>query len=317
MSANRKTRVFVAGGRGLVGSALIRRLTAGGYEEILAPSSHDLDLRKQERVHSYFHEKRPEVVYLAAAKVGGIGANATYPADFIRDNLLIQTNVLDAAHRSRVGRLVFLASSCIYPRLAPQPLKEEYLLTGPLEHTNRPYAVAKIAGIEMVEAYRRQYDLNWISVMPTNLYGPEDNFDLNSSHVIPALIRKFHEGKMKGCRTVVVWGSGRPRREFLHVDDLADATVCIGEGVFDISRLVNIGCGIDITIRELSELIRDVVGFEGAIQFDSTKPDGTPRKLLDVTKLKNLGWQPRVGIRQGLEQVYSWFRLHLEKENAG
>jgi GDP-L-fucose synthase len=277
-------KIYVAGHRGLVGSAILRRLQAEGYQNLVLRTRKELDLTDQRAVYRFFEEERPEYVFLAAAKVGGILANATYPADFIRENLLIQTNVIDAAYRYGVKKLLFLGSSCIYPKYAPQPMKEEYLLTGPLEPTNEAYAVAKIAGIKMVQAYRRQYGFNGISLMPTNLYGPGDNFDLETSHVIPALLRKFHEAKVSGRWEVVVWGTGTPRREFLHVDDLADAALFLMRH-YEGEEIVNVGVGEDISIRELAELIAKVVGFRGEIVYDTSKPDGTPRKLLDVSRL--------------------------------
>ena len=275
-------RIFVAGAGGLVGSAIVRRLRASGHEDVLAPARADLDLTDAAEVERFFEAERPEFVFLEAAKVGGILANSTNPAEFIGVILRIQTLTIDAAHRHGVGRLVFLGSSCIYPKHAPQPMKEEHLLTGPLEPTNQPYAIAKIAGIEMVDAYRRQYGFGGISLMPTNLYGPGDNFDLETSHVLPALIRKFHEAKVAGSDEVVLWGTGSPRREFLHVDDMADAAVYLA-GREDAPTLVNVGCGEDLTIAELAEQVRETVGFEGRIVRDETKPDGTPRKLLDLS----------------------------------
>jgi GDP-L-fucose synthase len=269
-----------------------------------------LDLTDQQAVQRFFAQERPEYVLLAAAKVGGILANTTYPADFIRDNLLIQTNVIDAAYRHGVKKLLFLGSSCIYPRLAPQPIQEESLLTGPLEATNEWYAVAKIAGIKMCQAYRRQYGFNTISLMPTNLYGPGDNFDLNTSHALPALIRKFYESKVAGVSPVVVWGSGTPRREFLHVDDLANASLFLMQH-YNGEDIINVGVGKDISIRELAELIAAVVGYKGAITFDTSKPEGTPRKLLDVTRLKSLGWHPTVELREGIAQTYHWYAQHI------
>ena len=306
---NRESKIFVAGHRGLVGSGILRKLQAEGYTNLVTRTRAELDLRDQAAVNRFFEEERPEYVFLAAAKVGGILANSTYPADFIRDNLQIQTNVIDAAYRSGVKKLLFLGSSCIYPKFAPQPMKEEHLLTGPLEPTNEWYAVAKIAGIKMAQAYRRQYGFNAISLMPTNLYGPGDNFDLETSHVIPALIRKFHEAKVEGKPHVVVWGTGKPRREFLHVDDLADAALFLMQN-YDGEEIINVGVGEDVSIRELAELIRDVVGYEGEIVFDTTKPDGTPRKLLDVSRLHALGWRARISLREGLEQTYAWYKAH-------
>jgi GDP-L-fucose synthase len=303
---NRDARIFVAGHRGLVGSAIVRRLAADGCPNVQLRSSAELDLRSQPAVEQFFAAERPEYVFLAAARVGGIHANNTYPADFIRDNLQIQTNVIDAAHRHGTRKLLFLGSSCIYPRLAPQPMPESCLLTGPLEPTNEPYAIAKIAGLKMCEAYRRQYGFNAISAMPTNLYGPGDNFDLEKSHVLPALIRKFHEAKLRGDAHATVWGSGTPRREFLHVDDLADACVFLMRH-HENGELVNVGWGEDVSIRELAGIIRDVVGFRGELQFDPTKPDGTPRKLLDVSRMTALGWRPRIALKDGIASSYRWF----------
>ena len=304
-----RSKIYIAGHRGLVGSAIVRRLRAEGYTNLVTRTREELDLCDQAAVYRFFEEERPEYVFLAAAKVGGILANSQYPADFIRDNVLIQTNVIDAAYRYGVKKLLFLGSSCIYPKHAPQPMKEEYLLTGPLEPTNEPYAVAKIAGIKMVQAYRRQYGFNAISLMPTNLYGPGDNFDLETSHVIPALIRRFHEAKVKGQPQVVVWGTGSPRREFLHVDDLADAAVFLMKH-YDEEAIINVGVGEDLTIRELAEIIREVVGYTGEIVFDPSKPDGTPRKLLDVSRLHALGWKAKIPLREGLEQTYRWYVEH-------
>lgn len=314
---NRSDRVYVAGHAGLVGSALTRRLKRDGYDNLLLRTHEELNLTDQAAVNTFFQTERPQYVVLAAARVGGIVANDTYPADFICENVQIQTNVIDAAYRNGAQRLLFLGSSCVYPRLAPQPIREEYLLTGPLEPTNEAYAIAKITGIKMCEAYRRQYGAGFFSVMPTNLYGPHDNFDLQNSHVLPALIRKFHEAKITGASRVVVWGSGSPRREFLHVDDLADALLFLLQRG-DVVDLVNVGWGKDITIRELAELVRDVVGFTGAIEFDPSKPDGTPRKLLDTSQLAALGWSPRISLSQGIEQTYRWFTEHIVQfQSAG
>lgn len=300
------SKIFVAGHKGLVGSAILRRLEDGGYGNLILRSHEELDLMRQGEVETFFESERPEYVFLGAAKVGGIWANNTYPADFIHDNLMIEANVIHAAYRASVGKLLFLGSSCIYPRECPQPMKEEYLLTSPLEPTNEPYAVAKIAGIKMCQAYNRQHGTNFISVMPTNLYGPGDNFDLETSHVFPALIRKFHEAKMNGADYVTVWGSGKPRREFLHVDDLADACLFLMNH-YDGTEIINIGFGKDISIRELAETIKEVTGFKGEIRFDSTKPDGTPQKLLDVSRLKALGWNPQIQLREGIEDTYRWY----------
>lgn len=303
---NAHSRIFVAGHRGLVGSAIVRKLRAEGFETLLTRGSTELDLRNQATVDAFFKAERPEYVFLAAAKVGGILANDTYPADFIRDNLQIQTHVIDAAYRHGAKKLLFLGSSCIYPKHAPQPMPESCLLTGPLEPTNEWYAIAKIAGLKMCQAYRRQYGFNAITAMPTNLYGPGDNFDLQSSHVLPALLRKFHDAKERGEPAAVVWGTGTPRREFLHVDDLADACVFLMQR-HEGEAPVNVGWGEDVSIRELAELIRSVVGFAGELRFDASKPDGTPRKLLDTSRLKALGWQPRIALKDGIAATYRWF----------
>jgi GDP-L-fucose synthase len=303
-------RIFVAGHRGLVGSAIVRRLESAGHTRILVRSRAELDLCRQDAVERFFEQERPEYVFLAAAKVGGILANDTFGGEFLRDNLLIQTHVIEAARRSGVDKLAFLGSSCIYPRLAPQPIKEESLLTGPLEPTNQPYAVAKIAGIEMIRSYRRQFGFRCISLMPTNLYGPGDNFDLTTSHVLPALMRKFHDAAATGAPEVVVWGSGDPRREFLHVDDLADACVFLMDH-HDGDEIVNVGVGEDLTIRELAALVQEVTGFRGSIRFDRSKPDGTPRKLLDVSRLHALGWRARIDLPLGIRQTYDWYRTSV------
>lgn len=302
----RDSRIYVAGHRGLVGSAIVRRLAAAGYERVICRARAELDLEDAAAVGRFFAAERPEYVFLAAATVGGILANSTRPAEFIRANLAIALNVVDAARGVGVERLMFLGSSCIYPRLAPQPIKEEYLLTGPLEPTNEPYAIAKIAGIKLCESYNRQYGTRYVSVMPTNLYGPGDNFDLTGSHVLPALVRKFHEAKASGASSVTVWGTGTPRREFLHVDDMADACVFLMERD-ESPELVNVGTGEDVTIAEAAALVRDVVGFEGEIVYDRTKPDGAPRKLLDVSRLRALGWEARTPLRDGLASTYAWF----------
>jgi len=340
------SKIYIAGHRGLVGSAIARSLKALGYTNLILRTSQELDLKRQAEVEAFFARERPEYVFMAAARVGGILANNTYPADFIYDNIAIQTNLIHASYINGVKKLLFLGSSCIYPRHCPQPMKEEYLLTGPLEPTNEPYAVAKIAGIKMCQSYNRQYGTNFMSVMPTNLYGPNDNFNLETSHVLPALIRKFYLARLtlekdreglardeaqygpipedikaapgiaspsRLTSQVTVWGSGSPRREFLHVDDLADACVFIMRHVnataaaASDSDIINIGCGQDLTIRELAELTREVVGFEGELVFDTTKPDGTPRKLLDVSKLKGLGWEPKIGLRDGIRRTYEWY----------
>ena len=319
---DKNTRIYVAGHRGLAGSALVRRLRAAGYDNIVSRTHTELDLVDAGAVGRFFTEQRPQVVLLAAAKVGGILANNTYPADFIRDNLAIQTNVIHEAWRAGVTKLLFLGSSCIYPRDCPQPMKEHYLLTGPLEPTNRPYAVAKIAGIEMCWSYNRQHGTRYLCAMPTNLYGPGDNYDLNTSHVLAALIRKFHEAKTRGERTVSVWGSGKPRREFLHSDDMADACIRLLEtSDADIERrlpsarppLVNIGCGKDLTITELAERVRETVGSDAAIAYDRDKPDGTPQKLLDITLIRSFAWEPKSSLSAGLRSSYACF---LEEARA-
>ncbi len=307
---NKDSKIYIAGHRGLVGSAILRALQSKGYARFILRSHQELELENQKDVEALFADERPEYVFLAAAKVGGILANNTYPADFIYDNIIVQTNIIHSSYKYHVKKLLFLGSSCIYPKYAKQPIKEEYLLTGELEATNEPYAVAKIAGIKMCQAYNRQYGTNFISVMPTNLYGPNDNFDLNSSHVLPALMRKFHDAKMNRQTSVALWGTGCPYREFLHVDDLADACVFLMKN-YDQSEIVNIGCGEDITIKRLAELISEIVGYQGQIVWDTTKPDGTPRKLLDITKIKSLGWNPKIDLREGVTKVYKSF---LEKE---
>ena len=299
-------KIYVAGHRGLVGSAIIRRLEEKGYTNLIYRTSKELDLRDKKKVETFFAQEKPQYVFLAAAKVGGIVANNAYPADFIRDNLLIQTNVIDAAYRTGVKKLLFLGSTCIYPKFAPQPMNEDALLTGILEPTNEPYAIAKIAGIKMCESYNRQYGTNYISAMPTNLYGPNDNFDLETSHVLPALIRKFHEAKIENAPTVEVWGTGNPRREFLYSDDLADAVIYLMNN-YEGNQFINIGVGKDISIKELAEKVKQVVGFEGDIIFNPTKPDGTPRKLVDVTRLNELGWQASISLDEGLKKAYEWF----------
>src|SRR6202021_875392 len=303
------TQIYVAGHRGLVGSAIVRALKAQGFSQLLLRTHRELDLTDQAAVVEFFQKERPQAVIMAAARVGGIQANNVRPAEFIRDNLLIQDNVIDAAYRSGVAKFVFLGSSCIYPKLAPQPIKEDSLLTGPLEPTNEWYAIAKIAGVKMCQAYRRQYGLNAISLMPTNLYGPGDNFDLQNSHVLPALIRRFHEAKARSDDRVTVWGTGTPRREFLHVDDLADAVLYLLQN-YDAEPIVNIGWGQDVTIRELAELVLSAIGYRGRLELGSTKPDGTPRKLLDVTRLTDLGWKPRISLENGIARTYAWFKEH-------
>jgi GDP-L-fucose synthase len=306
-------RIYVAGHRGLVGSAIVRKLQSEGYSNLVLRSHKELDLMRQAEVEAFFKSEKPEYVFLAAAKVGGILANNTYPAEFIYQNLLIESNVIHSAYSAGVKKLLFLGSSCIYPRECPQPMKEEYLLSGKLEPTNEPYAIAKIAGIRMCQSYNRQYGTKFVSVMPTNVYGPGDNFDLETSHVLPALIRKFHEGKISDKRQVrsnqkivTIWGTGTPRREFLFVDDLADACVFVMNN-YDGSEIVNIGVGKDISIRELAELIKEIVGFKGSIRYDSSKPDGTLRKLLDVSRLNALGWKTKIPLREGIEKTYEWY----------
>ena len=297
------SKIYIAGHRGMVGSAIVRLLEQRGYKNLVTKTSTELDLRNQLAVNDFFAKEKPEYVFLAAAKVGGILANNTYRAEFIYDNLIIQSNIIEAAYRSGVKKLLFLGSSCIYPKLAPQPLKEEYLLSGYLEPTNQSYAIAKIAGIEMCDAYRAQYGCNFISAMPTNLYGPNDNFDLNGSHVVPALLRKVMTAKEQQLDSVTIWGSGTPRREFLHVDDMADACLFLIDN-YDEPGQVNIGCGEDLSILELAQLIAEIVGFTGKIQTDTSKPDGTPRKLMDVGKLHRMGWQHAISLQEGIERVY-------------
>ncbi|MFM0737809.1 GDP-L-fucose synthase [Paraburkholderia xenovorans] len=307
---DKHARIFVAGHRGMVGSALVRRLAAAGYPNVITRSRAELDLKDQAAVNRFFEAERIDVVLLAAARVGGIFANASRPGEFIYENLVIETNVIHAAYRAKVERLVFFGSSCIYPKQCPQPIREEYLLTSPLEPTNDAYAIAKIAGLKLCEAYNREYGTHFVSLMPTNLYGPNDNYDLNSSHVLPALLRKAHEAKLSGAATLTVWGSGTPCREFLHVDDLADATLFVLE--HDVKDgLFNVGVGEDLTIRELAECICNVVGFEGQLVFDASKPDGTPRKLLDVSRLTQMGWQASIGLEEGIAATYREFaELH-------
>ncbi|MFZ5452020.1 MAG: GDP-L-fucose synthase family protein [Thermodesulfobacteriota bacterium] len=302
----KSAKIFVAGHQGLVGSAISRALGAAGYENLLFRTLEELDLRDQAALTTFFGKERPNYVFLAAAKVGGIWANNNFPAEFIYDNLMIQNNVIHQAYLNGVKKLLFLGSSCIYPKFCPQPMKEEYLLDGKLEPSNKPYALAKIAGIEMCQAYRRQYNANLIAVMPTNLYGPGDNFDLQDSHVIPALIRKCHEGKIKDAGEVIVWGTGSPRREFLYVDDLADASLFLMQ-YYNAGEIINVGTGEDQTIRELAQTVAEVVGFSGRLVFDPQYPDGTPRKLLDVSRLSGMGWRPRTPLREGLSRTYKWF----------
>jgi len=303
---NKNAKIYIAGHRGLVGSALIRRLEQGGYSNLLTRTHAELDLLDQKAVHQFMQDEKPDYIFLAAAKVGGIHANNELRADFIYMNMVIETNVIHAAFESKVGSLMFLGSSCIYPRECPQPMKEEYLLTGPLEQTNEPYAIAKIAGIKLCESFNRQYGTKYISVMPTNLYGPHDNFDLKSSHVLPALMRKIHEAKINNDKTVPIWGTGKPMREFLHVDDMADGCVFLMEkGISD--GVYNIGTGTDVTIREAAETIRDVVGYTGEFEFDTSMPDGTLRKLLDVGRMHGLGWKANYSLNDGLKQTYQWY----------
>jgi GDP-L-fucose synthase len=303
---NKKDRVYVAGHRGMVGSAILRRLQKEGFENFVLKTSTELDLRNQQKVEDFFSREKPDFVFLAAAKVGGIMANNTYRAEFLYDNLQIQSNCIHAAWENKVKKLMFLGSSCIYPKLAPQPLKEEYLLTGELEPTNEPYAIAKITGIKMCDAYRSQYGCNFISVMPTNLYGTNDNYDLNNSHVLPALIRKFHEAKIKNEPFVTIWGSGTPKREFLHADDLADACFFLMQR-FNEPGFINIGYGNDIEIKDLALLIKSIIGYSGSIQHDLSKPDGTPRKLMDSSKLEKMGWKPRIDLETGIQRAYQDF----------
>ena len=302
----KEARIYIAGHRGMVGSAIVRRLQAEGYTTIITRTSSELDLRNQAAVAEFFAQERPDYVFLAAAKVGGILANNTYRAEFLYDNLMIESNIIHSAYQTGVTKLLFLGSSCIYPKLAPQPLKEEYLLSGFLEPTNEPYAIAKIAGIKLCESYRSQYDCNFISAMPTNLYGPNDNYDLQGSHVLPALIRKFHEAKVNNQPTVEIWGTGSPMREFLHADDLADACVFLMNN-YNGEQFVNIGTGEDVTIREAAELIKDIVDFQGELRWNTDKPDGTPRKLMDVSRIHKLGWKHKTDLKQGLELTYQDF----------
>ena len=317
----KSSKIYIAGHNGMVGSAILRGLKAKGYTNFLLRSSAECDLRDQRSVNNLLAEEKPDYVFLAAAKVGGINANNTYRADFLYDNLMIQANVTHAAYQSGVKKLMFLGSSCIYPKLAPQPLREDYLLTGTLEETNEPYAIAKIAGIKLCEAYRDQYNCNFVSAMPTNLYGPNDNYNLSNSHVLPALIRKFHEAKVQNKETVEIWGTGSPKREFLHVDDMARACIYLMDH-FDAvpfssePSFLNIGCGEDISIKDLAHLIKRIVGFEGKLVFDTTKPDGTPRKLMDISRLNRLGFQPQIGLEEGIRSVYADFVNSYEKLTA-
>jgi len=307
---NKNDKIYVAGHRGMVGSAIRRKLQKEGFENIVTRTSAELDLRDQRQVKEFFEAERPDYVFLAAAKVGGILANNTYRGEFLYDNLMIQNNVIHHSYLVGVKKLQFLGSSCIYPKMAPQPLREDYLLTGPLEPTNEPYAIAKIAGIKLCDAYRSQYGCNFISLMPTNLYGPNDNYDLNNSHVLPALIRKFHEAKVNGSPQVVIWGTGGPLREFLHVDDLAEACYFLMEE-YNEPNLINVGTGEEISIKDLALLIKAIVDFEGELTFDTSKPDGTPRKLMDVSKLHNLGWKHKISLKEGIEKVYQTFQQEV------
>ncbi len=312
----KQDKIYVAGHRGMVGSAIVRRLQKDGYTNIVTRTSKELDLKEQQAVRDFFAKEKPDVVVLAAAKVGGIHANNVYRAQFLYENLMIESNIIHAAHVNGVKKLLFLGSSCIYPKMAPQPLKEESLLTGLLEQTNEPYAIAKIAGIKLAESYRRQYGCNFISAMPTNLYGPNDNYDLNNSHVLPALIRKFHTAKVTHAPSVEVWGTGAPMREFLHVDDLADACFFLLQN-YNEEMFVNIGTGEDLTIKALAEMIKDIVGYTGELKWNTEKPDGTPRKLMDVSRLHNLGWKHRIGLREGITTVYAEFAKDFEKMEQG
>lgn len=307
-------KIFLAGSSGLVGSAILRKLNLMGYSNITAPTRQQLNLVDQQAVFDFFNHEKPEYVILAAAKVGGILSNMSHPAEFIYENIMIQTNVIEAARRYHVKKLLFLGSSCIYPRMAPQPIKEDYLLSGPLETTNEPYAVAKICGIKMCNAYNQQYDTNFLCVMPTNLYGPNDNFDLQHSHVLPALIRKFHEAKVHNQDYVEIWGSGKPKREFLYVDDLADACIYLLElyNQRDIGSFINIGTGRDLSVKQLADIVRRIVGYTGDIKFDPSKPEGTPRKLLDITKMNSLGWKAKTSLEDGIWKTYKWFLLKHE-----
>ena len=313
---NQQDKIYIAGHRGMVGSAILRNLKNKGYDNFVLRTSGELDLRNQQQVQGFFAEEKPDYVFLAAAKVGGIQANNVYRADFLYENLMIQNNVIHQSYVQGVKKLQFLGSSCIYPKMAPQPLKEEYLLTGTLEPTNEPYAIAKIAGIKLCEVYRAQYGCHFISVMPTNLYGPNDNYDLNNSHVLPALIRKFHEAKEQNASSVEIWGTGSPKREFLHVDDLAEACIYLMEE-YDEPELVNIGTGEDISIRDLALLIKDIVGFQGELTHDTSKPDGTPRKLMDVSKLHRHGWHHQIDLREGITSVYKQYQEEVAAGMAG
>ncbi len=316
---HKEQKIFVAGHNGLVGSALLRKLRAHGFERIVTRRRSELDLTNQANVNDFFQKEKPEIVFLAAARVGGILANSNFPADFIRENLLVQSNVIDAAYQNKIQKLLFLGSSCVYPKFAPQPLREDFLLSSALEPTNEAYAIAKIAGIKMCQAYHSQFGLNCICVMPTNLYGAHDNFDLTSSHVLPAFIRKFHEAKKTGCEKVEIWGTGTPKREFLHVDDLADACLFLMRQTNETidkaapDRMFNIGTGADISISDLARLVSKVIGVECELEFDQTKPDGSPRKLLDVTRLDKLGWKARISLEEGIHQTYQWYKQFSDK----
>ena len=301
---NKTDKIYIAGHRGMVGSSIVRKLEAEGFTNLLYKTSSELDLTNQQAVNDFFSTEQPDYVFIAAAKVGGIHANNVYRADFIYQNMMIEANIIHAAYVNKVTKLLFLGSSCIYPKMAPQPLKEEYLLTDTLENTNEPYAIAKIAGIKMCEAYRAQYGCNFISAMPTNLYGPNDNYDLNNSHVLPALLRKFHTAKEEGNDSVELWGTGSPMREFLYVDDLAEACLFLMQNYNDV-QFVNVGSGTDVTIKELALMIKDIVGFSGGLTFDTSKPDGTPRKIMDVSKINQLGWKHKTNLREGIEMVYN------------
>ena len=309
----KNSKIYIAGHKGLVGSALLRELHKSGYENLVFKTHKELDLTRQEQVEEWFENERPDYVFLAAAKVGGILANNTYPAEFIYSNMIIETNIIHTSYLFNVKKLLFLGSSCIYPRLCPQPMKEEYLLSGSLEPTNEAYAIAKIAGIIMCRSYNRQYDCRFISVMPTNLYGPGDNFDLNTSHVLPALIRKFHEAKINGMKEVEIWGTGTPKREFLHVDDLAGACIFLMNG-YDESEIINIGTGQDLSINELAGIVAEVVGFKGRLRFNSSRPDGTPVKRLNVSKLNALGWKANIPLKQGIQETYKWYAENVANQ---
>ena len=306
---DKNAKIYIAGHRGLVGSAIVRELQKNGYTNIITKSHSELDLKSQIETEKFFSIEKPEYVFLAAAKVGGILANNIYPADFIRDNLMIETNVIDSAYKNKVKKLLFLGSSCVYPKSAPQPIKEEYLLTGELEPTNKAYALAKIAGIVMCQSYNKQYGVNFISVMPTNLYGEGDNFDLENSHVLPAMIRKFDDAKKNNAKEIVLWGTGKPKREFLYVDDLASACIFLMNN-YDNSEIINIGTGEDLSILELANMVKEITEYEGNIVWDSSKPDGTPRKLLDVSKIKSLGWKHSINLKEGIKRTYEWYKTN-------